>query len=114
MAELINTDAGLRRLRGNKKLYCRMLRMFLAGGECDQLDAALQAADAAAAAEAAHTVKGVAGNLSLDALFETSTALMNELRAGAAAPSSAPAYRAALDSTKNAVRELVAQWEAES
>jgi HPt (histidine-containing phosphotransfer) domain-containing protein len=112
MAVLINTDSGLQRLRGNKKLYRRMLQMFLDGPECGQLEDALAGADPAAA-DAAHTVKGLAGNLSLDLLFETSAVLMNELRAGAAAPAAEAAYRDALVRTREAVRALIAEWETE-
>ncbi|MDR1605005.1 MAG: Hpt domain-containing protein [Gracilibacteraceae bacterium] len=113
MAVLINTDSGLQRLRGNKKLYRRMLQMFLDGPECGRLEDALAGADPAAA-DAAHTVKGMAGNLSLDALFETSTILMNELRTGATAPAAAAAYRDALAQTRDAARALIAEWEAEA
>jgi HPt (histidine-containing phosphotransfer) domain-containing protein len=108
----VNVEGGLQRVR-SKKLYQRMLQMFLDSKECAQLEEALAAGDTGKAAEAAHTVKGVAGNLSLDSLFETSTALMNGLRDGTAGPAAVEAYRDSFAQTRSAVQALLDQWKAE-
>lgn len=106
---LINMETGLGRVRGNQKLYTKMLGMFLASEDPKKLEDALLAGDLAAAAEAAHTVKGVAGNLSLDDLFEQSSALMDQLRAGAANDDTLAAYRKAYQDTVKEVEATIAR-----
>ena len=82
--QLMNVEEALGRIRGNKVLYNRMLQMFLQGKDFEALEESLANNDYARAGEVAHAIKGVTGNLSLMALFEVSTQLMNELRHGEA------------------------------
>ena len=60
----IDVEGALRRLRGNTKLYAKLLGRFLQGAELDGLKAAFESGAAEEAAKAAHTMKGVAANLS--------------------------------------------------
>ncbi|MDR1688648.1 MAG: Hpt domain-containing protein [Clostridiales bacterium] len=82
IAEYVNIEEGLNRLRGNKAIYARMLKLFLAGEELSGFEAAIGRGDLKEAANVAHAIKGVAGNLSLNKLFELSALLMAKLRAG--------------------------------
>jgi PAS domain S-box-containing protein len=61
----LDTKDGLRRVAGNRNLYLRLLRQFIAqqANAPAQIAAQLQAGDVAVAERTAHTVKGVAGNL---------------------------------------------------
>ena len=79
----VNLDEGMGRVRGNKKLYKRMLGMYLAGKEFEMLETALAEGNLTAAADVAHAIKGMTGNLSLTAVFNLSTQMMMELRTGA-------------------------------
>lgn len=68
----VDTEAGLRRVVGNQKLYLSLLRQFCQG-QCDvaaRIGAALAEQDHASAGRIAHTAKGVAGNIGAKAIQE--------------------------------------------
>ena len=73
--EYIDVDDALKRIGGNRDLYKRLLQRFLEGKQLEELDAALEKGDADEASRAAHTIKGVAANLSLVKLRTISTDL---------------------------------------
>ena len=80
--EYIDTVSGLARIRGNEKIYARMLGLFQQSEEFDKFEAAMAAGDMNAAADVAHAIKGMSGNLSLTKVFDLSADLMNQLRGG--------------------------------
>jgi signal transduction histidine kinase/DNA-binding response OmpR family regulator/HPt (histidine-containing phosphotransfer) domain-containing protein len=63
--EGLDTQDGLTRVAGNRKLYLKLLRQFAEqqGPAVEEITAALAAGDPALAERIAHTVKGVAANL---------------------------------------------------
>ena len=63
--------------------------------------------DYAKAGEVAHGIKGMTGNLSLTKLFDVSTTLMNELRAGTRNEETIADYRDAYEKTLMHVKALV-------
>jgi HPt (histidine-containing phosphotransfer) domain-containing protein len=100
----IDTHAGLRRVAGNVPLYRRLLNQ-LADGQRDAAErvrAALQAGDFEVALRAAHSLRGVAGNLGADALAERAGAVEAALRAN---PDVLPAD--ALDALDRAIADMV-------
>ncbi|MDL2253552.1 Hpt domain-containing protein [Ruminococcaceae bacterium OttesenSCG-928-I18] len=99
----IDIETGLGRVRNNKKLYSRMLGLFLQSPDLEAFENAVTAGDTAKAAEAAHAIKGVAGNLGLDAVFEDSNLLMGELREGTLNEELIATYRADLAETRKQV-----------
>lgn len=107
--KLIDMETALKRVAGNKMLYGKLLQKFLESKEPQALQDALQNGDWAQGAELAHTLKGVAGNLALDALFESSTELMVQLREGAPGDEAVQTYRQALEDTRSAVEALLPQ-----
>lgn len=111
-AKYIDLDAALARIRGNKKLYRRMLGLFLQSTEFDALEESLAQGDLAKAGEYAHSIKGMTGNLTLTAVFELSTQLMNQLRAGTRDEQTIAAYRDALEKTRMYVSEVLPELEA--
>ena len=78
----IDVDDALARLMQNEGLLMRLLRAFLQDANFAQLQEALAKGDVSGAFTVAHTLKGVAGNLSLKRLYETLTPMVEELRAG--------------------------------
>ncbi|MCI8806040.1 MAG: Hpt domain-containing protein [Clostridiales bacterium] len=65
-----NIDEGLKRFMNNSALYERCLKKYIAQAEkCNMLDE-IQSGDFESAARSAHTMKGVASNLSLTPLYE--------------------------------------------
>ncbi|MGI6152925.1 MAG: Hpt domain-containing protein [Christensenellaceae bacterium] len=109
MAKYINKEEGLSRVRGNEKLYGKMLQMFLNSKEFDALDESLKTDDLTRSAEIAHGIKGMTGNLSLTLLFETSTQLMNELRSGKKDEATVAAYQDAYGKTRELVEALLSE-----
>ena len=77
----VDYDGGLRRFSGNVDMYKRVLKMVLTDTNFNALEAALGAADAAASFAAAHALTGIAGNLSLDRLYQSLRPLVEMLRA---------------------------------
>lgn len=75
-------DGIMSRFMGNKAIYLKFLNMLPQDDSMDRLDAALSAGDLVRAFEAAHTLKGVAGNLGLEPLYRAACAILEPLRAG--------------------------------
>lgn len=63
--QYVDVEQGLGRVAGNAKLYARLLSSFQSNTRIQELLDALDAQDNEAAIRATHTIKGVAGNLSL-------------------------------------------------
>lgn len=76
-----DSDGALRRLSGNISLYQKILRMFPQDETYKQIESALQANDWTALLAAAHTLKGVAGNLGLIPLSNACSDTVTLLRA---------------------------------
>ena len=107
----MNIDEALARVRGNKKLYKRMLQMFLQSAELPALEEAFAAQDYPRAAELAHAIKGMTGNLSLTCLFDISVQLMGQLREGAPDPVAVELYHDALEKTRECVTNAIETME---
>lgn len=78
----VDIDGGLERFMGNEALFLKCLSRFPADSSFPQLEQALSDGDLQAAFIAAHTLKGVSGNLSLDAIFHASLPVVEALRCG--------------------------------
>lgn len=76
----IDCNEGLRRFGGDKKTYEELLRMMLEDPSYTKMLAALDAGDTRKAFEAAHSLKGVSGNLSMVRLHADILPLVEELR----------------------------------
>ena len=77
VVEGVDTEDGLRRVGGNRKLYLKLLREFVdkQGPAGDEIVVALAAGDTAVAERLAHTVRGVAGSLGARGVQESAAAL---------------------------------------
>lgn len=76
----INVDSAMARFLNNAALMEKFLRRFPNDSNYSLLCQAMAQGDADAAFTAAHTLKGVAGNLSLDRLFAATSAVVESLR----------------------------------
>lgn len=72
----------LSRFMGNEATYLKFLRMFFEDPSLRKLGAALETGDLSAAFDAAHTLKGVAGNMGLTPLYDAVCKIVEPLRAG--------------------------------
>ena len=77
----VNTQEGLARCMNKAELYERLLKKVPANIEQLEVLSLIDGGDYAAATANAHTIKGVAGNLSLSPLFTAYTEIVNLLRA---------------------------------
>ncbi|MCL1805569.1 MAG: Hpt domain-containing protein [Clostridiales bacterium] len=111
--DYINIKEALTRVRDNKKLFRRMLGLFMESGEFANLEDSLMQKDYGKAADAAHAIKGMTGNLSLTELFKISTRMMEELRQGIASEESQADFRAAYSQTRLYVEEVMAEMDGE-
>lgn len=78
----IDIDSGVERFSGNEMLYEKFLHRFADDKSYSELVTALSAGDCDAAFNAAHTLKGVSGNLSLIRLKNLVSKQVEYLRAG--------------------------------
>ena len=104
----IDMETGLGRVRGNNALFKKMLGMFLNSKEFTPLEEAMTAKDYPKAADVAHAIKGLTGNLALTPLFEESTKLMNQLRGGSYEDATLQNYRTILTQTRAEVEKIIA------
>ena len=104
----VDVDEALDRFLDNEALLMRFLLRFPGDENFSRLREAMEQSDAAGAFEAAHTLKGVAGNLSMGELFRRTSARVEDLRAGdmASAEEKMPALEEAYSRTLTALRQL--------
>ena len=78
-----NTSEGVARCFGKEDFYLRLVKMVVTQNQkdFDQLDASVKSGDLGAAFEAAHSLKGVLGNLSLTPILEPVSEITEQLRA---------------------------------
>ncbi|MDR0998123.1 MAG: Hpt domain-containing protein [Treponema sp.] len=112
MADLvyINFDEGLKRMMNNTKLYVRLLSKFKADTKLDELSAQIEAGDYEKAQIEAHTIKGVAANLSLTELSEKIRDLESQIKGKSVQPGAMDTVKAVFEETLKKVDEVVAQY----
>ena len=76
----VDVEEVLLRFMGNESLMMKFLLRFPEDPSFPQLKEAMEQGDTARAFTAAHTLKGVAGNLSMNALYQQVSALVEDLR----------------------------------
>ncbi len=76
----VNFDSGLKRFMGNETLFLDFLKRFPKDTSFQEMMDAMEKEDYEAALKAAHALKGVTGNLSLDCLHDNLTILVEFFR----------------------------------
>jgi len=105
--ELINVEDALKRIGGNMDLYKRLLNQFTGGNHIDPLEEALSVGAADDAARLAHTLKGVASNLSLIKLTAAATELEHKIKGGLDHSASLAELKQAYYATSQAIAEII-------
>jgi HPt (histidine-containing phosphotransfer) domain-containing protein len=100
---------GVKRVMNNMKLYLKLLTKFRNENNLNDLNAQIDAGDLEKAQTAAHTVKGLAGNLSLLELHKHCLAVETGLKAGTADPSAVAALNACFAETLTAIDGVLAK-----
>lgn len=78
----IDYEEGVHRFNDKTELYEKFLIRFPQDQSYFQLEAALEAQDVEKSFQAAHALKGVTGNLSINSLHKTTLPLVEALRQG--------------------------------
>lgn len=106
----IDTASALERMMGNEALLERFLKRFLDDTNFETLKKAIAENDQEAALTAAHTLKGLCGNLSMTVLFDLFTRQVAAFRGGdwAGAAAMMEDIAAAYDQVTAAIREAFA------
>ena len=91
MAEIVYIDVaeGIKRVMNNAKLYVKLLVKFKDDNNLTELNEALAAGDLQKAQASAHTLKGLAANLSFIELYKQSLEIETQIKAGSVNPDQA-------------------------
>jgi HPt (histidine-containing phosphotransfer) domain-containing protein len=112
MADVIYIDEadGIKRVMNNAKLYVKLLTKFKADTTLSDLSAALVAEDYEKAQVAAHTIKGLAGNLSLLELQKQALEIEGQIKAKAITPGAVDTIVSCHTETLAAVDKVIAKY----
>lgn len=103
LSELVNYAEGKKRFGGKAELYEKYLGKFPEDRNYADMVAAYENGEYEAAFRYAHALKGLAGNLSLNKLYEQIVPLVEAFRAG-----QAPASETIVDAVRESYRKTVA------
>ena len=105
----VDFDGGIKRVMNNAKLYVKLLTKFKNDTKLDDLETAIAEGDLEKAKAAAHTLKGVAANLSLAELFKQCLELETQVKAGTVDPNQMETVKAVFTATLQEVDKVVAE-----
>ena len=108
-AVYIDFADGVKRVMNNTKLYTKLLTKFKNDTRLDDLESAIAAGDMEKARNAAHTIKGLAANLSLAELFKQSLALETQIKGGAADSAQLDTVKTAFAKTLQEIDKVITE-----
>ena len=109
MADIVYVDEedGKKRVMNNGKLYAKLLTKFKTDTKLDDLIALAGAQDWENAQAAAHTIKGVAANLSLTELFNQSLDVETQIKGKSLKPESLESLKLCFAETLKSIEEVI-------
>jgi HPt (histidine-containing phosphotransfer) domain-containing protein len=112
MDDVVYIDAagGVKRVMNNGKLYAKLLTKFKDDKNLTELEEALAAGDLPKAQASAHTLKGLAANLSLTELFNQSLELETQIKAGSVNPEQVETVKNVYTQTLAETEKVIAQY----
>ena len=106
----INEEEGKKRVMNNGKLYAKLLTKFKSDTNLEELAASAEAEDWDKARVAAHTLKGIAANLSLTELFNQSLDVETQVKSKSLKTESIEKLKACFAETLVQVEKVIAQY----
>jgi len=106
----INEEEGKKRVMNNGKLYAKLLTKFKADTNLEELAASAEAEDWEKARIAAHTLKGIAANLSLTELFNQSLDVETQVKSKSIKSESLEKLKACFAETLVQVEKVITQY----
>jgi len=109
MADAVYVDCaeGIKRMMNNAKLYVKLLAKFRDGTKIDGLEAAFAEGDLEKFQGEVHTLKGLAGNLSLLELSKQCLDVEIQAKSGAVDPDQMAAIKAAFAATLLEIEKVI-------
>jgi HPt (histidine-containing phosphotransfer) domain-containing protein len=105
----VDVADGTKRVMNNTKLYIKLITKFRDDTKLDDLEAAIAAGEMGKAQEVAHTIKGVAANLSLAELFKQSLELETQIKAGAVNPAQMETVKTVFTATLQEINRIISE-----
>jgi len=109
-AVYINEEEGKKRVMNNGKLYAKLLTKFKTDTNLNDLVTFAAAQDWEKAQGAAHTIKGIAANLSLTELFNQSLDVETQIKGKSLNPESLEKIKNCFAETLAHVDKVIAQY----
>jgi HPt (histidine-containing phosphotransfer) domain-containing protein len=106
----INTEEGLKRVLNNSGLYVKLLNKFKTDTNLEDTLAAVETGDYEKAQVMAHTIKGVAANLSLTELFKQSLELETQIKNRAVSPEIRQSVKTCFHETLAAIDKVIEHY----
>ncbi|GHT59601.1 hypothetical protein FACS1894109_15830 [Spirochaetia bacterium] len=106
----VNADEGIKRVVNNTRLYITLLKKFKVDTNFWDLADSLGAGELEKAQGTAHTLKGIAANLSLSELFEKVRDLEAQIKEKAVPPGVLDGVKSAYDETIKKIDEVIAKY----
>jgi HPt (histidine-containing phosphotransfer) domain-containing protein len=106
----VNMEEGLKRVVNNTKLYIKLLNNFKTDTNSEELLTAVQAGEYEKAQVMAHTIKGIAANLSLTELFKQSLDLETQIKNRAVSAGIQEAFKGCFNETLTAIDKVIEQY----
>ena len=106
----INDEEGKKRVMNNGKLYAKLLTKFRTDTNLNDLTASAEAEEWEKAQAAAHTIKGIAANLSLTELFNQSLDIETQIKEKSLKPEALEKLKLCFTETLAAVDKVIAQY----
>jgi HPt (histidine-containing phosphotransfer) domain-containing protein len=106
----LNEEEGKKRVMNNGKLYAKLLTKFKADSSLDDLAASAEAEEWEKAQAAAHTLKGIAANLSLTELFNQSLDVEIQIKGKSLKNESLEKLKTCFAETLVQVEKVIAQY----
>ncbi|MCL2832049.1 MAG: Hpt domain-containing protein [Treponema sp.] len=112
MAEVvyINEEEGKKRVMNNGKLYAKLLTKFKTDTNLRDLEAFAVSQEWEKAQAAAHTIKGIAANLSLTELFNQSLTAETQIKGKSLDPQTLNQLKICFTETITAVDKVIAKY----
>ena len=106
----INEEEGKKRLMNNGKLYAKLLAKFKTDTNISDLVTFAAEPDWEKAQASAHTIKGIAANLSLIELFNQSLDIETQIKGRTLNPESLEKIKLCFNETLTVVDEVIAKY----
>jgi HPt (histidine-containing phosphotransfer) domain-containing protein len=106
----VNAEEGMKRVMNNVKLYVKLLNKFKTDTNLEKLFDALDTRDYEKAQGEAHTIKGVAANLSLPELFKGALEVETQIKAHAVDSGAPESLRACFAATLADIDKVIARY----